>query len=312
MLLIAKQHSFISVLADDSEPGEIQFMPPGTHTITPHTADGSPTTITICVDAATAATLESARAALTAQGDPYLDFDHADGPAAAWVKEFYWAGDDPTSGGVRARVEWSARGREAVRGREYRKFSPTFQISQPDAQGICRVVGTSLNMGGLVNRPAFTSIAPLAAKDDSTTINTNHTHKMPDMQDNTTAELELLKKELDSLREENQSLRDQLESLREKAADDALEAACAQGKISPEMKASWKDLILSNPEALTLLAKQPVNPAFSTTYSPQHYADKASAASPQAILAKHAAITDPEERLDFFRANKAALIAARG
>ena len=98
----------------------------------------------------------------------------------------------------------------------------------------------------------------------------------------------------------------------EKTADDALEAACAQGKISPEMKASWKELILSNPEALTLLAKQPVNPAFSTTYSPQHYADKSSATSPQAILAKHAAIADPEERLDFFRANKAALIAARG
>jgi 23S rRNA (uracil1939-C5)-methyltransferase/tRNA (uracil-5-)-methyltransferase len=63
---------------------------------------------------------------------PFFDFNHEDREASAWPTEFYWAGDDPQSGGVRARLEWSDAGKRAVDGRTFRRFSPTFHL---DASG---------------------------------------------------------------------------------------------------------------------------------------------------------------------------------
>lgn len=144
-------------------PADIQYMPPGRHTIRAHRA-GKPVTVSVFVDANTAATLQqflAAHLAAAAEGRddrPFLDFNHEDREAAAWPTEFFWAGDDPLTGGVRARVEWSDAGRRAVEGRTFRRFSPTFV---PDAEG--RVIGSEINMGGLVNRAAFKRIAALFA-----------------------------------------------------------------------------------------------------------------------------------------------------
>lgn len=57
--------------------------------------------------------------------------------------------------------------------------------------------------------------------------------------------------------------------MQEKDADAAVEAACAAGKIAPDLKASWKENILKNPAAKELLASLPVNPAFRQTYTAQ-------------------------------------------
>jgi hypothetical protein len=59
---------------------------------------------------------------------PFFDFNHEDREASAWPTEFYWAGDDPQTGGVRARLEWSDAGKRAVEGRTFRRFSPTFHV----------------------------------------------------------------------------------------------------------------------------------------------------------------------------------------
>jgi hypothetical protein len=90
---------------------------------------------------------------------PFFDFNHEDREAAAWPTEFYWAGDDPKTGGVRAKVDWSGAGQSAVKDKTFRRFSPTFI---PDDAG--KVIGSETNMGGLVNRAAFKSIQPLFAK----------------------------------------------------------------------------------------------------------------------------------------------------
>ena len=144
-------------------PADIQYMPPGAHRIRASRA-GKPVTVDVRVSAETAATLQrflaDQLAAVTAgrEDRPFFDFNHEDREAAAWPAEFFWAGEDPQTGGVRARVDWSEAGRRAVEGRTFRRFSPAFLI---DAAG--QVLGSTTNMGGLVNRAAFKRIAPLFA-----------------------------------------------------------------------------------------------------------------------------------------------------
>ncbi len=146
-------------------PDDIQYMPPGRHTIHA-TRDGEPVTVEVNVDQRTAQTLENflrKRLALAAKGledRPYFDLNHDDREATAWPVRFYWAGSDPKTGGVRAKVEWTGAGRNAITDRTSRRFSPTFHVD--DASGT--VTGSETNMGGLVNRAAFKRIAPLFAR----------------------------------------------------------------------------------------------------------------------------------------------------
>lgn len=156
--------AFSNALAEGSAlPSDIQYMPPGRHRIRA-SQGGKPVSVEVAVSAATAAVLQSFLAGkMTAAAEgredrPFFDFNHEDREASAWPTEFYWAGDDPQTGGVRARIEWSDAGKRAVEGRTFRRFSPTFHL---DASG--HVTGSEINMGGLVNRAAFKRIAPLFA-----------------------------------------------------------------------------------------------------------------------------------------------------
>jgi phage I-like protein len=89
--------------------------------------------------------------AFNAEGAPLpVDWEHAQhiaapqgrpAPAAGWIEAIEARGD-----GVWGRVDWTARGREAVASREYRFISPAFTFA---ASGeIARLKGA-----GLVNRP---------------------------------------------------------------------------------------------------------------------------------------------------------------
>lgn len=150
-----------------SAPTEIMWMPGGIHEITAHQADEA-VTVTVKVDRATAATMQQELAALKAESPqrPYFDFDHDGGRAAAWPIEFLWK--DSPKPGVYARVEWSAAGRNSVEGREYRAFSPSFYT---DSKSPATVIGAPLDMGGLVNDPAFKQMLPLFAKSKETHMN---------------------------------------------------------------------------------------------------------------------------------------------
>lgn len=256
-----------------AEDGSIQLFPPGTHQIVPSNADPSkkPAPMDVVIDAATAEILEAKRAEYQAAADrgegdaPYLDFNHDDQAAAAWPKRIFWAGDDPLLGGVRAEVEWSSSGDEAVKGKLFRRFSPAFYA----AEG--RITGAPVNMGGLVNRAAFTRIQPLFAKQGDEPSATADPDTTPDQNEKMSEE------EITALSEENTSLKNQIAEMQkqlddlttsakaaaEKEADAIVATAAKEGRIgtSEELHAKWKDQILANPGAKELLLALPANPA---------------------------------------------------
>ncbi len=81
-----------------------------------------------------------------------IDWEHATelkapggepAPAAGWIKELRLAGD----GAVQGRVDWTPRGLESVRNREYRYLSPVFRY-EVESRRIFRVTSC-----GLTNQP---------------------------------------------------------------------------------------------------------------------------------------------------------------
>jgi hypothetical protein len=248
----------------------IQLFPPGVHKIVPSNADpkAKPKAVELTIDEATAELLEAQRAEYQAKADkgegdaPYLDFNHDDQAAAAWPKRIFWGGDDPLLGGVRAEVEWSSAGEEAVRGKTYRRISPAFYA--PNG----RVTGAPVNMGGLVNRAAFTKIQPLFAKQGDEPESPQTTPTMSE------EEIAALKEEKAALETKVAEMQKQLDELTtaakaaaEKDAENTVAMAAKEGRIgtSEELHAKWKAQILANPDAKELLLALPANPALTGT-----------------------------------------------
>lgn len=145
-------------------PDEIMWMPPGRHTINA-SRGGKPVQMEVVVDERGAQNVAASYAEYTAAADRgegdrvYFDFNHDDREASAHPTEFFWAGDDPQRGGIRAKVQWTGSGRQAVIGRTYSRFSPSFYASENGA-----ITGTPVCAGALVNRAAFQRIAPILSK----------------------------------------------------------------------------------------------------------------------------------------------------
>lgn len=264
------------------------MFPPGKQLVTPSRADGKkPEEIELVIDEQTAADLEALRAELQAKADagqgdaPYFDFNHADGEASAWPKRIFWAGDDPMLGGVRAEVEWSAAGEQAITGKTFRRFSPAFYAKNG------RVTGTPVNMGGLVNRAAFTRIQPLFAKQ------AEESQPDPEPETDTT----MTPEEIAALQEENATLKTALEELQgklgelqKKEAEATVEMAAKEGRIGtdPALKAKWVDSLVKDPSAKDLLLAMAPNPALTeriTDAGKQQDAETVKDAS--ALLAKY-------------------------
>ena len=149
----------------DTLPDSIQWMPPGRHAITA-VKDGEPFEMEIEVNETlarrVAAMLQHYRdKAARSEGDlPFFDFNHNDAEASAHPLQMYWAGDDPRQGGIRARLQWTGAGADAIRRRTFRRFSPEFLTDDNK-----NVIGVGINMGGLVNRAAFRNIQPIWSRD---------------------------------------------------------------------------------------------------------------------------------------------------
>lgn len=305
--------NFAAASLGDDDTDDIQWMPPGVQTVSPHTPEGKVVTVNILVDEEAARRVEECRARCQAEFDagkgdaPFIDFLHADGEASAWVNRVYWGGDDPKKGGIRLVVSWTDEGR-AKKGKSLKRFSPAFDLSEPDADGICTVTGTSANMGGLVNRAAFRTIQSLYASAPAGGGPENTKTETTTMTD----------EEIKALQDENATLKKQLEEtqkivsdMQAKAAEESVEAACAEGKISPDMKASWKETLLKNPDAVKLLASLPVNPVFKASYKPEDNKDNGKGKE-ETLLASYNSITDAEKRLRFFQENREALTKIHG
>lgn len=139
-----------------------QYMPPGKSVICA-TVDGKPARREVFVDASTAERLQRDLVEKLAAADagqkaaPCGLFDHRDGAACLHPKRFTW--DDER--GVLLEAEWTQAGKAAVEGKDYLYWSPTFRRHKESG----RVVGlqAGVEVGSLVNNPAFESIEPVAA-----------------------------------------------------------------------------------------------------------------------------------------------------
>jgi phage I-like protein len=278
-------------------PTDIQYMPSGTHRINASRA-GKPVALDITVDATTAETLNAflqAQLTKATEGNddrPFFDFNHEDREAAAWPTEFYWAGDDPKTGGVRAKVEWSGAGQTAVKEKTFRRFSPTFI---PDDQG--KVIGSETNMGGLVNRAAFKKIQPLFAKEDSKNTQPNtpttesdscpfvsirgskqtsesasmiiksklHALKLIDSVDASDESIaQAIEAKFSELTTLNEQLTTRIEDAVKARATAHVEAAVNAGRLAPadaDAKAFWTEALLRDEaKAVKALEALPINP----------------------------------------------------
>jgi phage I-like protein len=291
-----------------SGDGSVQMFPPGRQVVTPSRADGEePEELELVIDEKTAHDLEAVRSALQAKADagegdaPYFDFNHGDGEASAWPKRIYWAGDDPLLGGVRAEVEWTAAGDAAVQGKTYRRFSPAFYAHEG------RITGAPVNMGGLVNRAAFTRIQSLFAKEN---LNSQNSTLKP--------EATMTQEEITALQEENASLKNQLaelqasvDGMKKKDAEATVEQAAKEGRIGtdPVLKAKWVDSITKDAAAKDLLLAMAPNPALTAKIT-DNSKDISPDETPEKLLAKFNELPRTE-REAFFAKHRPALIAAR-
>ena len=270
-------HAISTMLPGDDLPEDIQYLPPGTHNITA-TKNGKPAELTVDVGAETAELLQNSFATITA-GDKeqvFIDFNHDDSEASGWITGFYWAGADPEAGGVRAKVEWTKAGEEALQGRNFRKFSPTFTLNSKG-----EIEGTTLNAGGLVNRPAFKDITPIVASDgeyqktDSNmaeikeekikeeVLNQDDSKKKEEV--SAQEKLAEVKKENETLKAKIKALEDDKEKEQEVAAQAAVDKATEDGRIPPkdeDVKAKWVSILNNDPSAIMALEALPVNPVF--------------------------------------------------
>ncbi len=268
--------------SDWTAPTEIQWMPPGEHTI--HAFQGDQrVTRTVRVTAKTAERMQQllqeirSKAASGSEDLPYIDFNHDDSAAAGFITAFRWAGEDPVTGGIRATIEWTAPGKAALQGRAYRRFSPSFTAN---ADG--EVTGAPLNMGGLVNRAAFKTIHPIVAG----AAGTNQADTSPmDSQDQLAANLAAAQQKIIDLTAQLASakgdrtiaakdaeitaLKDKIEAYETAEAErvkvdakSAIADAVAAGKIPPqdkELQAHYEAVFAANPAAgKVILAKLPV------------------------------------------------------
>ena len=151
-------------------PTVIHYMPAGLHRITP-SQGGKPVTVCVLIDEVSAERMEEQRAALEAAGNkPFFSVQHNTQIAAFWPTKFFWDKRIDATGsfvaGVWAEGEWTKAGKEAVEGKNFRTFSPTFFVDKisNDEDDPAQVEANSnakLNMGALENDPAFEKISPL-------------------------------------------------------------------------------------------------------------------------------------------------------
>lgn len=165
-LIKALSGTALPELNGDTMPENIQWMPPGRHTI--HVSrNGKPVALEVLVDASGAEAVAKSFDSIKSSGRrPYIDFNHESREASAIVQSVYWGGDDPKTGGIRCKVEWTEAGAAAVKGKSYFSFSPTFFVSKDG-----KITGTETDMGGLVNEPAFTNISPITGKENNNIMN---------------------------------------------------------------------------------------------------------------------------------------------
>jgi hypothetical protein len=156
------ESSIVSAASIDLEgetPAEIIYFPKGDWRIKP-VVNGKAKEVSVKVDQSVANVLQAdLNRRLKDTVRPYAAFDHKPGAASFLPKQFKW--DDAK--GVVLEVDWTQAGKDAVAGRNYSYFSPTFLLS--DKGKVAGLPDTG-EIGSLTNNPAFREIQRIAASAD--------------------------------------------------------------------------------------------------------------------------------------------------
>lgn len=278
-------------------PESVMFMPAGSSEISP-SVNGQAKKISISVTRETADLLQSELDQLLRENvRPYIDFNHESGAAAAIPKRFTWRDGE----GVYLELDWSGAGKNAVAGRDYSYFSPTFLL---DESGHPAGLPASGAIGALTNNPAFRQIKKIAATTyqlENSGVGTIFNQPVTDAPktkgdtmegelDNVTAalrsEVETLRaenkklieaadqsktdSEIELLKAENKQLKEAAEAMKVEAinreADLIIEAAVKEGRLAPKneaMRNGLKKFFLVDAQAAKdAIAALPVNAAF--------------------------------------------------
>jgi Mu-like prophage I protein len=200
-----------AVAISPTATNEITFLPAGVHAIRP-VSGGIGRPIKVLIDARAAGEIERQRGEIQARTDKrvYFDFNHEDGRASFWPHSFIWRSTE----GVVAKGEWSASGKKAVEGKDFRAFSPVFHVDdkRKDPARVVCCEAASPNMGGLVNDPAFSAL-PLWAKNAGATSDADNNKP--------TGETKMTTEEIAVLRDEKKELEAKVENLTALAAKES-------------------------------------------------------------------------------------------
>lgn len=258
----------------DAPADSFMWMPAGSHAIGCARLDGEHVDCTLLVDPAAAQAMQRQLEALRAKHPnqrPYCDFDHADGPASFWPEKFEWR--ETPAPGIYVTGQWSDAGAAAIQGRTYRAFSPEFFVDDPAAKP-ARIICAEqarLNMGGLVNDPAFKAIAPLWAKASNSAPaaagavataqqQTNkHNTSMPDTTTTPAAAADS-NAALQAKDQEIVNLKQAIQARNKADADAAVQAAVQRGAIpaaNTALQARWAARLTEKPEDRELLDTLP-------------------------------------------------------
>jgi phage I-like protein len=152
----------LDLSADGKQPpSEFVWMPAGSHEISAGSRSGGVFKGAVICDAEAARLIADSFQRVLAEGrKSWIDFNHEDAEAAAWVKGFSW---DPARG-IICHVDWTPEGIQAIQDKRFYSFSPAFSID-PESHRVCELA-EGYAAGGLVNAPAFGAAMPelVAAK----------------------------------------------------------------------------------------------------------------------------------------------------
>lgn len=264
-------HSF-----DGTTPNEIVYMPKGRWNITP-LVSGQKKEITVEVDASAAARLQSDLAErLKKPVRPFGGFDHKPGPAAFHPNGFFW----DENRGVILDVAWTKSGRNAIEGKDYGHFSPTFLLDGTNVAGLPK----KGEIGSLTNNPAFEELSRIAASADENADMSKLANRLVELQvitaqDAEDADEDVLISAVNGLHDElltvraangrltaeNAALSGKIEAVSKAEAQNIVQAAMAEGKIGAKDTISidfWTQQLMAQPQAAKqALNALPANPA---------------------------------------------------
>lgn len=287
-------------MAGDSLPADIQVFPPGKE-VEFTLQDFPGETFKLDVDASVAAKAQADLERLAAaeqQGRgsaPFADKNHEDSEATFHPLRFFWAGNDPKTGGVRVAANWTPFGAQLVRAKAFKYFSGNFLFNKATKKFLGLI---NENIGGLVNRPGFASQQAFAKADTSNHQNQNIMTK-EEISQIVTEAIKPLSDKIVTLEASAKGatpaaavtsaddkivqlvtaalkpLQDEVKGLRENNAASVQAAAKAtvqtlgvkSGRIAAQDAETikfWEDSIAANAKAADALTKIPVNPALAT------------------------------------------------